>query len=73
MLLNKIIKRFACIEENNIFTESTVLDPRFKKYGIENEYARMRACCNLKAMAGQIQIQNTCTIRATIFVAALLA
>ncbi|CAG4976870.1 unnamed protein product [Parnassius apollo] len=61
VLLNEISTRFSCIEENNIFAESTILDPRFKKYGFENEYAYSKACTNIKAMAGRIQIQSTCT------------
>ncbi|CAG4965580.1 unnamed protein product [Parnassius apollo] len=52
VLLNEISTRFSCIEENNIFAESTILDPRFKKYGFENEYAYSKACTNIKALAG---------------------
>lgn len=58
-LLNEINTRFMGIEDNNIFAESTVLDPRFKKYGFENEFSYGRACNNLKAMAGRIQVETT--------------
>ncbi|XP_035442823.2 E3 SUMO-protein ligase ZBED1 [Spodoptera frugiperda] len=56
--LNEITSRFSGIEENNIFAESTILDPRFKKYGFENKYAYERACTNLKARAGRIAIDS---------------
>ncbi|KAF9418511.1 hypothetical protein HW555_004660, partial [Spodoptera exigua] len=56
VLLNEISTRFSGIEDNNIFAESTILDPRFKKYGFENKYACDRACSNLKAMAGRIEL-----------------
>ncbi|XP_052743491.1 E3 SUMO-protein ligase ZBED1-like [Bicyclus anynana] len=58
VLLNEMNSRFQGIEDNNIFAESTVLDPRFKQYGFDNEYAYGRACTNLKAMAGQIKTSN---------------
>ncbi|CAH0695736.1 unnamed protein product [Spodoptera exigua] len=58
VLLNEISTRFSGIEDNNIFAESTILDPRFKKYGFENKYACDRACSNLKAMAGRIELNS---------------
>ncbi|RVE46089.1 hypothetical protein evm_009253 [Chilo suppressalis] len=61
VLLHEITSRFSGIEDNNIFAESTVLDPRFKKYGFENEFAHGRACANLKTMAGRIHIPSPCT------------
>ncbi|CAH2088718.1 unnamed protein product [Euphydryas editha] len=57
-LLNEMTTRFASIEDDYIFAESTLLDPRFKKYGFLNEFAYGRTCANLKALAGRIQIES---------------
>ncbi|XP_022818894.1 zinc finger BED domain-containing protein 1-like [Spodoptera litura] len=56
VLIHEINSRFAGVEENNILAESTILDPRFKKYGFTNEFAYGRACANLKSQAGRIVI-----------------
>lgn len=58
VLIHEINSRFAGVEENNIFAESTILDPRFKKYGFTNEFAYGRACANLKSQAGRILIDS---------------
>ncbi|CAH2100824.1 unnamed protein product [Euphydryas editha] len=57
-LSNEMTTRFASIEDNYIFSESTLLDPRFKKYGFLHEFAYDRTCDNLKALAGRIQIES---------------
>lgn len=58
VLERELNNRFQKIEDNQIFAQSTVLDPRFKKHGFQNPIAYNRACTMLKDFAGRISSTN---------------
>lgn len=47
-MLNQFYKRFSDVENNHLLAESTILDPRFKKYGFKEESKYTAAVANLR-------------------------
>ncbi|CAF4891661.1 unnamed protein product [Pieris macdunnoughi] len=62
VLLNEVTTRFLNIEDNNIFAESTLSDPRFKRHGFYNEFSYGRACTNLKHLVANVILQSQAEI-----------
>ncbi|XP_047518057.1 E3 SUMO-protein ligase ZBED1-like [Pieris napi] len=62
VLLNELTTRFLNIEDNNIFAESTLLDPRFKRHGFYNEFSYGRACTNLKHLVANVILRSQAEI-----------
>lgn len=58
VLESELSTRFNLIEENQIFSQSTVLDPRFKKHGFQNQSSYNKACAALRDLAGRISSAN---------------
>lgn len=48
VLQTEMMTRFSKIENNILYAESTILDPRFKGRGFKNEYAYKSAIEQLK-------------------------
>lgn len=58
-----IHKRFSNIQQNKIFAESTILDPRFKKYGFSDKTAfdsiKQHLINYVKSSIADIRMENT--------------
>lgn len=51
-------KRFGDIEDNEIISQATILDPRFKKYGFMNEAKFEKTYNNLRTRMGSIKLPS---------------
>ncbi|XP_055845418.1 E3 SUMO-protein ligase ZBED1-like isoform X2 [Episyrphus balteatus] len=57
-LLTEMSEHFNEIEFNDLFASSTLLDPRFKKYGFSNDLAFEEAYTNLKALVSNDPLKD---------------
>uniref|UniRef100_A0A6P7H014 Zinc finger BED domain-containing protein 1-like n=1 Tax=Diabrotica virgifera virgifera TaxID=50390 RepID=A0A6P7H014_DIAVI len=57
-MLNQFFERFGDIENNAILAESTILDPRFKKFGFKEESKYTTAVGNLRRKISAIYNKN---------------
>lgn len=57
-MLNQFYTRFGDIENIDILAESTILDPRFKKFGFKDENKYTTAVANLRKKLSAIRANN---------------
>ncbi|KAH8280579.1 hypothetical protein KR018_010984 [Drosophila ironensis] len=57
-LQNELIKRFSALEKNDMYTESTILDPRFKGHSfMSSEYFSAESELKRKVLLDQIDVK----------------
>lgn len=55
VLLREINSRFSHYEENSIYAQSTLLDPRFKQFGFTNKRNFIKAVSDVKVLVGEMK------------------
>lgn len=65
-MLNQFYSRFGDAENNNILAESTILDPRFKKYGFKDEGKYTASVANLRKKLSALRALDDASARETI-------
>lgn len=60
-LKTELNKRFGNIEDNEIISQATILDPRFKKFGFINENKFDKAFLNFKSRIGNVRLPSEST------------
>lgn len=64
-LEKELDRRFSNIERHILYTEATILDPRFKSRGFENQELLNQALSGLKLKVGKMQANTTPTTATT--------
>lgn len=59
VIKTELTSRFGELERTNLYAESTILDPRFKRIGFKNNNSYENAVRTLKTRISQIRLQNS--------------